>query len=84
MAAKLRIEYDDLQTEAEGDFDVRGRRGEADVPVHHSAIRLIVRIRTDADDRKLERLKDLVARYCPVDSMVRASVPDYTVTWERL
>jgi hypothetical protein len=25
----------------------------------------------------------LVGRYCPVDSLIRAAVPDYTVTWER-
>jgi hypothetical protein len=25
----------------------------------------------------------LVGRYCPVDSLIRGAVPDYTVTWER-
>jgi hypothetical protein len=25
----------------------------------------------------------LVGRYCRVDSLIRAAVPDYTVTWER-
>ena len=23
-------------------------------------------------------------RYCPVDSLIRAAVPDYHVTWERM
>ena len=84
MAQKIRFEYEDIECEAEGDLDRRGRMGMAEVPVHYSAVRLTIRIKTDESDKKLERLKDLVARYCPVDSLIRAAVPDYTVTWERL
>ena len=84
MAAKLRFAYDDLRTEAEAELDLRGRRGEADVPVHYRAVRLTVRICTDEPDERIARLADLVGRYCPVDSLVRAAVPDYEVRWERL
>ena len=84
MAAKLRFAYTSLETVAEGELDTRGRKGEADVPVHHRAVRLTVRIATDESDGRLERLADLVGRYCPVDSLMRAGVPDYEVTWERL
>ena len=84
MAAKLRFTYTSLETLAEGELDTRGRKGEADVPVHHRAVRLTVRIATDESDARLERLADLVGRYCPVDSMLRAAVPDYEVVWERL
>lgn len=78
------MSYDDLETEAEGELDTRGRKAEADVPVHYRKVRLRVRIRCDAPDERLERLADLVSRYCPVDSLVRAAVPDYEVTWERM
>ncbi len=84
MAAKLRFVYDDLETAAEGELDTRGRNAEADVPVHYRAVRLTIRIKTDEPDARLERLADLVARYCPVDSFVRAAVPDYRVRWERM
>jgi uncharacterized OsmC-like protein len=84
MAQKIRFDYEDLECVAEGDLDRRGRMGLAEVPVHYSAVRLTIRIKTDESDKKLERLKDLVARYCPVDSLIRASVPDYTVIWERI
>ena len=83
MAAKLRFEYSELETFAEGELDTRGRKGTADVPVHYRAVRLRVRLDTDEGDERLDRLRDLVARYCPVDSLIRAAVPDYTVTWER-
>jgi uncharacterized OsmC-like protein len=84
MAAKLRFQYDDLESLAEGTLDTRGRKGLADVPVHYKAVRLTIRIRTDEPDDRLDRLKDLVGRYCPVDSLVGAAVPDYVVTWERM
>jgi uncharacterized OsmC-like protein len=47
-------------------------------------VRLRLRIASDESEQRLARLADLVARYCPVDSFVRAAVPDYSVTWERM
>ena len=73
-----------METEAVGELDTRGRKGLADVPIHYQKVRLIVRIRTVESDKRLQRLEALVARYCPVDSLIRAAVPDYEVTWERL
>ena len=84
MAAKIRFQYEDLETYAEGVLDTRGRKGEADVPVHYIAVRLKIRIRTGESDKRLQRLAELVGRYCPVDSLVTAAVPDYEVVWERM
>jgi len=84
MADKLRFDYENLETTAEGVLDTRGRKGLADVPIHYKAVRLRVRIKTGESDDRLARLEDLVGRYCPVDSLIRAAVPDYVVTWERM
>jgi len=84
MAEKIRFEYSNLEAVAEGDLDRRGRKGLANVPVHYSAVRLTIKIKTEESDKRLKRLGDLVARYCPVDSLIKAAVPDYTVTWERM
>ena len=84
MAEKIRFKYDQLESFAEGDLDRRGRKGLADVPVHFTAVRLTIRIKTDEPDKRLNRLAELVDRYCPVDSLIKAAVPDYTVTWERM
>ncbi len=84
MAAKIRFAYDDLRTEAEGVLDTRGRLGLAPVPVHYRTVRLTVWIRTSEPDDRLARLADLVGRYCPVDSLIRAAVPDYQVRWEKM
>jgi putative redox protein len=83
MAAKLRFEYSGLEMHAEGELDTRGRRGLADVPVHYRAVRLHVTIATEESEQRLERLADLVARYCPVDTLMRPVVPDFEVRWER-
>ena len=84
MAEKIRFEYEDLKSFAEGDLDTRGRKGLADVPVHYQAVRLRIQIKTSESNKKFQRLQELVARYCPVDSLVRAAVPDYDVLWERI
>lgn len=84
MAAKIRFDYSHLETFAEGDLDTRGRKGLAKVPVHYRAVRVHVRITTAEPDQKFQRLQELVACYCPVDSLIRAAVPDYEVNWERL
>lgn len=65
-------------------MDTRGRKGLANVPVHYQAVRLRIQIKSNEPDKKIERLQELVARYCPVDSLIRAAVPDYVVAWERI
>ena len=84
MAEKIRFEYEDLKTHAEGDLDTRGRKGLADVPVHYQAVRLRIQIKSNEPENKLIRLQELVARYCPVDSLIRAAVSDYEITWEKI
>ena len=84
MAKKIRFEYENLKVFAEGDLDTRGRKGLANVPVHYQAVRLRIQIKSNEPDKKIECLQELVARYCPVDSLIRAAVPDYVVAWERI
>lgn len=84
MAEKIRFDLQDLEAFAEGVLDVRGRKGEANVPVHFTSVRLHVKIRTTEPDERVNRLIELAEKYCPVQSLIRAAVPDFTVTWERL
>jgi len=84
MAEKIHFDLQALQASAEGVLDVRGRKGEANVPVHFISVRLHVTIRTSEPDERIQRLTELAERYCPVQSLIRAAVPDFVVTWERL
>jgi uncharacterized OsmC-like protein len=83
MAEKIRFDLQGLETAAEGVLDVRGRKGEADVPVHFASVRLRVKIKTTESDERVKRLIELAEKYCPVQSLIRAAVPDFVVTWER-
>lgn len=84
MADKIHFRYEYIETYSEGILDTRGRKGLADVPVHYKSVYLTIKIWTDESPTRLQRLSDLVARYCPVDSFVRAAVPEYHITWERI
>ena len=84
MAEKIRFNLQGLEASAEGILDVRGRKGEADVPVHFSSVRLHVKLKTDESDKRIQRLIELAEKYCPVQSLIRAAVPDFEVTWERM
>jgi uncharacterized OsmC-like protein len=84
MAEKIRFNLHGLEASAEGVLDVRGRKGEADVPVHFSSVRLHVKLKTEESDERIRRLIELAEKYCPVQSLIRAAVPDFEVTWERL
>ena len=82
MAEKIRFAYEDIKTYAEGDLDTRGRKGLAEVPVHYQAVRLRIQIKTSEPELKIIRLQELVMRYCPVDSLIRAAVLNYEVIWD--
>ncbi len=84
MAEKIKFDLQDLEASAEGVLDIRGRKGEANVPVHFSSVRLHVKIKTTESDERVKRLIELAEKYCPVQSLIRAAVPDFEVTWERL
>lgn len=84
MAEKIRFDLQGLEASAEGVLDVRGRKGEADVPVHFSSVRLHIKIKTEESDKRIQRLIELAEKYCPVQSLIRVAVPDFDVTWERL
>jgi uncharacterized OsmC-like protein len=84
MAEKIRFNLQGLEASAEGILDIRGRKGEADVPVHFSSVRLHVKLKTDESDKRVQHLIELAEKYCPVQSLIRAAVPDFEVTWERL
>jgi uncharacterized OsmC-like protein len=84
MAEKIKFDLQALDASAEGVLDIRGRKGEANVPVHFSSVRLHVKIKTTEPDERVKHLIELAEKYCPVQSLMRAAVPDFEVTWERL
>jgi uncharacterized OsmC-like protein len=71
MAEIIRFDLQDLEAYAEGVPDVRGRKGEVNVPVHFTSVRLHVKIKTKEWDQRVKRLIELTEQYCPVQSLIR-------------
>lgn len=85
MAEKIRFDLQGLEALAEGTLDIRGRTGmDPNVPVHFTNVRLHVKIKTGEPDERVQRLIELAEKYCPVQSLIRAAVPGFAVTWERM
>ncbi len=81
VATALGIEIREGKVRAEGDLDVRGTLGvDADAPVGFRAIRLAFEVKTDADEKALEKLFALTERYCVVFQTITGGV---AVTVER-
>jgi len=80
VATALGIAVRDGRIEAEGDLDVRGTLGVSrEAPVGFRAIRLSIRLDTDATQEQLATLLKLTERYCVVLQTLRVP-PGLTTT----
>jgi uncharacterized OsmC-like protein len=79
-AAALGIRIQELETTLEGDLDLQGMlQTDPTVPCGYQNIRVGMRIKSDADGEKLEKLKTLF-RFSPVfETLTRAVEVDVTV-----
>ena len=82
-ADKLRMRVDGFQIEADGVIDVRGRKGTADVPAHFLRVDVRARVRTSESEERVERLRELVERHCPVATLLRSAPLEFRSTWEK-
>jgi len=75
VATSLEIPLADATLRAEGDLDFRGTLGVSkETPVGFQAIRLYVDLDTSAPPDKIEKLLELMQRYCVVLQTLRSAV----------
>jgi uncharacterized OsmC-like protein len=75
VATSLEIPLADATLRAEGDLDFRGTLGVSkEAPVGFQAIRLYVDLDTSAPPDKVEKLLELMQRYCVVLQTLRSAV----------
>jgi len=80
VATALEIPVQDARLRAEGDLDFRGTLGVSkEAPVGFRDIRLFFNIKTDASPEKLEKLIELMERYCVVLQTLRTPVNVKTI-----
>jgi uncharacterized OsmC-like protein len=66
VAANMGLEGLAVSVTVEGDLDLRGTLGTADVPVGFEAIRLRFQLSGDVPGERLDKLKERTERYCVV------------------
>ncbi|HYY54406.1 MAG TPA: OsmC family protein [Candidatus Dormibacteraeota bacterium] len=82
-ADRMRMRVEGFEIEAEGVIDVRGRKGTADVPAHFLRVDVRARVRTSETDERVQRLRELVERHCPVATLLRSAPLEFHSAWER-
>ena len=66
VAANMGLEELAVSVTVEGDLDLRGTLGTADVPVGFEAVRVSFGLSGDVPEERLEKLKERTERYCVV------------------
>jgi len=84
LSEKLRMRVDGFEIAASGVIDARGRNAEAPVPAHFLGIEVRARVRTPEPAERLERLKELVERHCPVATLLQAAPLAFDSVWEKV
>jgi uncharacterized OsmC-like protein len=75
VAANMGLEGVAVSVTVEGDLDLRGTLGTADVPVGFAGIRLRFGLSGDVPAERLEKLKERTERYCVVLQTLLAPPP---------
>ena len=66
VAANMGLDSVEVAVTVEGDLDLRGTLGTAEVPVGFEAIRVSFAVAGDVPDDRLAKLKERTERYCVV------------------
>jgi uncharacterized OsmC-like protein len=84
MAQKIRMPVKAFDIAAYGVIDARGRSGLDDVPAHFLRVEVRARVSTSEPAERVQRLKELVERHCPVATLLQAAPLQYDSVWEKV
>ncbi len=84
VAGLLKMNVESMEFDVCGHFDTRGVFGKAEIGTPFPTIELTVRIKTDATDAQIEKLKTIVAEKCPVSVLLRRAGCEIIENWVRV
>jgi len=84
LSEKIRMAVDGLEIAARAVIDTRGRSGDERIPAHFLRVAVHVRIRTSEPEERVQRLKELVERHCPVATLLQAAPLAFESVWEKV
>ena len=80
-ADKMRMQIDSFEIEATAVIDRRGRKGTAPVPAHFLRVEVRATVGTPASADKVERLREVTERHCPVATLLQAAPLEFVSIW---
>jgi uncharacterized OsmC-like protein len=83
LAPKLRMQVDGFEIDAHAVIDARGRSGDARIPAHFLRVEVLARVRTPEPPERVQRLKELVERHCPVATLLQSAPLEFRSEWEK-
>ena len=84
LAPKLRMQVDGFEIVARGLIDARGRNATAPVPAHFLTVEVRARVQTPEPSERVQRLKELVEKHCPVATLMQAVPLEFDSVWEKV
>jgi uncharacterized OsmC-like protein len=84
LAPKIRMEVQGFEIAADAVIDARGRSGSDEVPAHFLRVHVRARVRTPEPPERVQRLKELVERHCPVATLLQAAPLQFDSVWEKV
>ena len=82
VASTMGFEYEGVEFEAAGQFDLRGPRGVPGVRPFFEWVELSVTLFTSEPPERIERLAKNVENRCPVMNLMRDAGTEVRVTWD--
>lgn len=77
------FEYAGVDFNTEGTLDTRGFAGKADVQTYFQTIHLEVIIDTDESDERIQEMKTIVEKRCPLYNLANDANVNITSTWRK-
>ena len=81
-AERIGIDIQDLEIDVEAQFDRRGVTFEEEIAVPFPQINVSLNITSSATEDKIEQLKSLLAKHCPVSTMLRQAGTQVNENWQ--
>ena len=82
-ADKMRMQIDSFEIQADAVIDRRGRKGTAPVPAHFLRVEVRAIVGTPESVEKVERLRELTERHCPVATLLQSAPLEFISTWKK-
>lgn len=81
VANAINFKYSSLEVDCEGTADLRGARGVHGVRPYFTAVKLVLTLRTDEPQNRIDLLKRNVELRCPVMNLFSSADVDMDVVW---